>query len=727
MLYRGIWAQFAMLAATVQVLGQNDSAGVRARAQPIEIIRDTYGVPHIFAGSLADAAYGQGYCHAEDNLALVLEMTANARGIGASIVGRGRLEFDFLLRAFRVPEIARQSYDGLTPDRRAIVDGYAAGINRYLSEHVDQRPAWLKSMTGVDVVAITKLRHFQESLSSAQADLIGEPQVGRERDQANPAGDGGASNMWALAPSRTTDGSVVLLSDPHLPWDGPTKWHEAHLVVGDRWIYGATFASAVGIGIGFTADVAWGMTNNGADIGDVYRITLDPNNHNLYRFDEGWRETTTQTFSVDVREADGSTRSVEKKIRFTHHGPIVQENATAHQAFAARLAGLESPAFTLSWVGNFNAQNLTELEAGFDAAFINKWNCVAADRHGNIGYYYFCAARERSDDFRWDAPVDGSISATQWGKQLTWRDLPHTRNPPSRYLMNCNNNSYTVTRDCPLLPSNYPRNLMSQGTTLPPTTRAHRAMELIEAKPQHDLASLQALALDIKTLAAQPLIELIVDAEKKAGAASADPSGQRKRAISILQSWDGIATTENLALPILSAYLEVTQPAAVPAGGKARRAGSRNTGGKVAPATPQEVLANFDSGLELLQKRWGDKPVTWGQVHVIRRGDKEFPMPGAGPDRGVDPFTCLFMAGAKRFTEGRYLCENGSSWMQLVAFQGGEVQAQTILPFGTSNNAASPHYADQMPLYAQRKLKKALLTRPEIEAAATARKLLSRE
>jgi acyl-homoserine-lactone acylase len=138
------------------------------------------------------------------------------------------------------------------------------------------------------------------------------------------------------------------------------------------------------------------------------------------------------------------------------------------------------------------------------------------------------------------------------------------------------------------------------------------------------------------------------------------------------------------------------------------------------------VLQNLDAALSLLQDRFGGGPVTWGRLHVIERGGKELPMPGAGSDRGVDPFTCLFMAGAKKSNGGKFYCDSGSSWMQFVVYRDGKVSAQTIVPFGNSNDPASSHYADQMPLFARRQLKPALLTREEIEGAVENRVVLER-
>lgn len=688
--------------------------GEAVSTKAAEIIRDHHGVPHIFGETLADAVYGQGYCHAQDNLELLLEEFAAERGVAARVAGKSQLESDVMVRAFGLRALAERCHGEFSAEQRDIIDGYAAGIERYLGEHPELRPEWLGAVTGVDIVGCTKLRQLQQSMSVAKADLGGKSKASREQDLAAADDPGGASNMWALRPERTTDGSTKLLSDPHLPWKGATKWHEVELIVGDRWIYGAIFPGGPGVGIGFTPNVAWGYTNNGADIADVYREELDPANPDRYRYDGGWRAIRSETYRIDARQEDGGMRTVEREVRFTHHGPIMKENRGAHQAFAVHLAGWEEQAETLDWVANFHADSLKDFEAGLDAGHAYKWNCIAADRRGNIGYYYQCAARVRDDTLRWNAPVDGSNPATEWGRYLSWRELPHAMNPKSGYLVNCNNNAYTVTRDCPLKPADFPRNLMSQATELKPDTRAHRAMELIEARPRHDDASFGAIATDLKTLTAQPLVDLVLGAVKKAGARMPDAAGRRAGAVATLKAWDGRATVENRALPILAGFLEAAED-----GGVEKR--------EVLLMPTAEVVETLDEGLALLEKRWGTEPITWGRLHVGKRGDREVAMPGAGSERGEDPFSTLFMIGAKQRIGGKYYCDSGSSWIQSVTYRAdGRMEAWTVLPFGNSNVPDSPHYNDQMALFANRAMKPALVTREAIEAAEESRVVLER-
>ncbi|MBP7141062.1 MAG: penicillin acylase family protein [Opitutaceae bacterium] len=682
-----------------------------AGADPVEIVRDTYGVPHIRGSTLADVLFGQGYCHAEDNLPVVLSGILASRGESALHGGdgrRGSIEVDFSVRIFGLQTVARRNYESLSAADRRLVDAFAMGIAKFLSEHPEKRPSWLGDISGVDVIAITKLRQLQQSLGVARDDLSGKAASRRERELAMALDRNGASNIWALRPSRTSDGSTRLMSDPHLPWEGATKWHEAHLIVGDRWIYGASFAGCPGVAIGFTADLAWGFTNNGADIADVYRLKLNPANPNQYLYEGAWRNLRNETFAVEARGENGEVQRIERVVRFSHQGPIMQEDRKANEAFAVRLAAFESHSEVLDWVNTMGATSLAEFEAALDRAHGYKWNCVAADSSGNIGYYYLCAARERDESLAWNAPVDGSSAKTEWGPALSWRKLPHIVNPSGGYLVNCNNNAFTVTRGGDLKPGKYPRSYGSQSTKLATDSRAHRAIDLIEARAKHDQASVAAITFDLRTLTAEPLVKRILGAAGSMGAGGKGGSEKRAAALRILREWDGFATIGNQALPLLAGFLQAAENE-----GLSLR--------QLEKQSPKGLMTLFDAGLDLLEKRWGSGPVTWGQLHVIRRGDLEVPVPGAGSERGKDPFSTLFMVGAKTMENGQYLADSGSSWLQSVAYLKGKVTAGTVLPLGNSNDPNSKHFNDQARLYAAREMKPALLARVEIEANAESR------
>ncbi len=666
----------------------------------VEIIRDNWGVPHIYADSQADAGFGLGYAQAEDGVQPILQYVMQARGQAARLsASRQAIEQDVLVRAFRVPEISETIYQATPAEVRAVLDAYAAGINRYLEKHPEAKPAWFDRMTGLDEMRLLKWFQFNQEWAIARQDLSGISQQSRDTDQASPPA--GASNMWVVGPKKSSHGEVMLLSDPHLPWDGVTRWHEYQLTIGNRWIYGAGFFGFANVGIGFTPDVAWGATNNAADTADIYREKLNPDNAGQYRYDGQWRNIETRSFEIEVK----GRGKVQRKVRFTHHGPIVREDRARHVAYAARLAGLETVNLALLSSEYFEANDVHDIYRSNRRGDHFKWNRIAIDRHGNIAYFYFAATHQRDDRFDWRRPVDGSTKDTEWGPPIPWDKLPAMFNPPAGYIVNCNNNPYTDTPDSPIKPADFPRHLADQSLTLRPESRAYRATELIAAVPKLNFQDMERISMDVKAVAAEPYIRLILAAYRKAGS----PEGDVKRAVEILRDWDRMATIDNKATPILTTFVEV--------------AGNI---GRVRRESPGRILENLKKALGIMRQRWGAIEVRQGDVHVSKRGRQILPLAGAGNERAANPFVTLFMTGADHREGKQWVATRGSSWMMLVKYDQGKVEAETLLPWGVSRNPDSPHSADQARLFSKRQYKKALLSRQEVEAAASARLVLRR-
>ena len=680
------------------------AAATTVRAGEIEIIRDSFGVPHIFADSEYDGSLGLGYAQAQDNLDTVLRYVIDARAQAACVAGtRANIEQDFRFRMFRLPEISNALYGQMTGAERSRCDGFAEGINLYLRRHADLKSDWFDRVTGVDTVAVIKAYQIRQQWADVMQDMRGVAQTRREIDRAG-GDDGGASNMWCVGPTRSTQGEVMLLSDPHLPWTGSSKWYESHVTIGDRWVYGAGFFAFAGVGIGFTQDVAWGGTNSGSDMADVYRVALNPDNADQYRYEGQWRDIGTRVVEIDVR----GRGKMERSFRNTHHGPIVSEDRSKNVAYAARLAGLET--MNLARIGSayFNAKTVHDLYRASRGGDFHKGHRVMIDRQGNIGYIYHACTHERDDRFDWRKLLDGSTKETEWGPRIPFEKLPHMFNPPSGFIQNCNNNPYTNTPDSPIKPRGFPRHLASQSTVLQPNQRAFRATELLDALDKISFADMERISMDVKCLTADKYLDAILASYARLPD-RLDGNEDVKRALDILKTWDKMATVDNRALPILTTVVEVV-------GNKAPR-------GK---PTAVQVATVFEKALALMKRRWGSVSIRWGDVHVIQRGDLVLPAAGAGSERSTTPFTTLYMTGTSKMVDSRWPADRGSSWMMLVKYHQGTVEAKTILPWGNSPDPNSSHYADQAPLFANRQYKKALLTRDEILADAKSTIILER-
>ena len=670
-------------------------------AAEVEIIRDDWGIPHIYADSMAGAAFGLGYAHSEDNLDGVLEPVVSARGESAKYSGEPKdLERDFQLRAFGIPTIARRLYKGQPVEIRAVLDGYAAGVNRYLKMHPKRKPDWFDRMTGLDEMALMKWYQFQQGLTVARTELRAIlPESGRRPEPNQQEG----SNMWAVGPARSKDGDIMLMSDPHLPWSGLTQFYEQQLIVGDRWLYGASAYGFFVTVVGFTPDVAWGSTNNAADIADVYEETIHPEDPNRYRYDGGWRDVEIKSIAIEVR---GKGRVV-RQVQRTHHGPIIRRDPANRKAYAVRLAGLEQTGLAALVTGYFRAGNVRQHLNSNSQGDHFKWHRIAIDRHGDMAYTYFSATHKRDDRFNWRRPVDGSIRDTEWGPRIPWDELPRMINPPAGYIVNCNNNPYTNAPDSPIQPAGFPAHLANQETRLRTTTRAYRANELIAAIPSLTFEDMERISMDVKAVNAEPYLQALFRAfEREPALLSKNP--RVKRALEILKGWDQMATVENKAVPILTTFAEVA--------GEIQQTGRDG---------PEVVRSSFVRAVELMQQRWGGVEVPQGQIHVLKRGDLVLPLAGAGNQRASNPFVTLYMTGARKMEGGQWIADQGSSWMMLVRYRRGQVTAKTVLPWGNTENPTSPHYNDQARLFARRRYKQPALVRAQVEARASSRIILN--
>ena len=216
------------------------------------------------------------------------------------------------------------------------------------------------------------------------------------------------------------------------------------------------------------------------------------------------------------------------------------------------------------------------------------------------------------------------------------------------------------------------------------------------------------ISMDVKCLTADPYLNVILKSYEELPD-RLNGNSDAKEAIDILSKWDKMATVDNRALPILTTFAEV--------------AGNRTPGHR---PSAKQVAATFEKALELMEKRWGSVSIPWGDIHVIQRGNQLLPAPGAGSTRSTTPFTTLYMTGTSKMIDNRWPADRGSSWMMLVKYHRGSVEAKTILPWGNSPDPKSPHYADQASLFSRRQYKKALLTREEIVADAKSRITLTR-
>ncbi|HEX3674909.1 MAG TPA: penicillin acylase family protein, partial [Rhizomicrobium sp.] len=336
------WKWGALALALVVVLGLGGIIVADRMAQPsppdpatliakaanyrVHIVRDNFGVPHVFGHSDADVGFGIGFAHSEDDFATIQDVALATRGTLAATEGIGAATTDYLVHLMRVWETVNARYEkDLPPDVRRVVEAYADGVNYYGALHPDKVKPGFLPLTGKDVVAgfVFKTPFFY-GLDNTLKQITAEPKPAAKL----PIG----SNGLAVAPSRSADGATRLLVNSHQPYVGPVSWYEAVLQSDEGWhVAGGFFPGSPFMLHGHNEHLGWANTVNNPDLADVYRLTLNPANENQYLLDGKWRDFETHDAAIRVKLFGPLIWTVHRAVLFSAHGPVLK---TDHGTFA---------------------------------------------------------------------------------------------------------------------------------------------------------------------------------------------------------------------------------------------------------------------------------------------------------------------------------------------------------------------------------------------------------
>lgn len=557
----GLGGSYAWLMTSLpKTSGRITVAGI---SQPVEIIRDQRGVPHIRAGSEADAFYALGFVHAQDRLFQMDFTRLIAQGRLSEFIGAQTLDSDRFMRMLDLVGQAEATLQALEPEWRRMLDAYAAGVNAYLSDHGGAWPPeylilrrtpepwqprdsllWAKLMTiqlsgnwrGELLRArlSTKwspamLEQLWPSWPTDQATTLALAELYRGLDLDRlaaglpaPLGPAQASNEWVLAGTRTTTGKPLLTNDPHLGLNAPGQWYLAHIEAPGLKLVGATAAGAPALVLGHNGQIAWGFTTTNADTWDLYVERLDPDDPARYMAPDGPRAFTTRTETIKVKgQAD-----VEMTVRSTRHGPVLSDLSAAARAATTpeHVIAIANPLLRVvdrTPAALFRLNRATDW-ASFVAA-LGDWygpmqNIVYADRAGHIGFYSPALLPRRPNGDGW-LPQPGWTGEHDWDGYVPFTELPQAFDPPAGRIINANNR---------IVPDGYPVFITRDWDA---SYRAWRIADLIDARERHDTVNMAEILRDEVSLFARDVLPRV--------RAVTPRSDEARRALTLLQGWDG--------------------------------------------------------------------------------------------------------------------------------------------------------------------------------------------
>jgi len=559
----------------------------------VTVARDGVAVPYIDAKSEADALFALGFVHAQDRL---WQMTLNrriAQGRLAEIAGMGGLQTDRFLRTLGIYRTAERLTGQLDAPTRALLDAYAAGVNQYLQRRNGPLPPeflltgapapepWRPSdsvawalMMALDLSRtyrdeLTRLRlaarfsraeidEFKPKYPGEAAPALAEypeiyrllglfrstpsitaadpPAVPELLGDLLPSGaqtEGIGSNNWVVAGSRTVSGKPLLANDPHLGLTTPAVWYFARLRAPGLEVFGATLPGVPYVILGRNRKVAWGFTNTGPDVQDLYIERVNPGRPDEYQTPDGYARFETRTETISVRGAD----PVELRIRTTRHGPVLsgvlgavdQVIDESRYVLSMRWSALEIADNSLKAFREMNrAGNAREFEAALAGFGLAMQNVVFADVEGNIGYVAAgrVPVRKPENDLHGLAPAPGWDARYDWAGWLSFTDLPRAINPADGMVVTANQN---------ITPAGYGHYIASDWT-LP--YRADRITQLLGLRSKHDVNSFRGIQADTLSLAARETLQ----AMRRLAPEPRTSAGQL--ALARLMIWDGTMSAQ---------------------------------------------------------------------------------------------------------------------------------------------------------------------------------------
>jgi acyl-homoserine-lactone acylase len=680
------------------------------QGEKVTIYRDTWGVPHIYADTEAGATYGLGYAMAEDRLDDLFKNIRTAIGRSAEIdPDSDNIQSDYFMQVLENEKKCEEYYNAAPEIHKAIADGFTKGVLAYINEHPENHPESFLDIKPWHSIAIGRTMILRWPIGTIMDDLRGSKNF-----------NGFASNEWAVAPSRSADNCSILLTDPHLTWEGLAVFYEAHISGGTLHTAGFHLLGSPLVGLGHNEYVGWAATTGGPDTSDVYAVKLHKGGApNEYEYDGEVRKAEIRFIKINVKDKAPEQRPA----LITHLGPAVsQPDLEKGVIFVGASPYFETVDLFKQTYGMVTAKNCDEFYAALGMNCFMEQNVMFADRDGNIQYVRTGRVPIRPEGYKWDAPVPGDTSKSQWLGIHDIKDLVQIKNPPQGYMQNCNISPLNMMKDSTLSPDKY-KDYIYNVSWDNENQRSRNSRELLDSDPRITKEKALAIAMNIDDILAGPWKTALKSAVDAAGTEKMKDPVFAAGVNDILQ-WHGRFQKDSTAATLVKFWRLKCE-----AGGIDVEAIFNGT---PLPADQHPKMLDLLSAAQAdLKASYGKEAVAWGEVHVIGRGGQYFPVDGAefggGPKKSNESETLLDVkAEGKPDEKGRLIANNGSMSMMLMFFHKEGIDSRSCYMWGQSSDPASPHYLDQAEkLYTQQKMKPTWFNKDDLLKNTESEKVLT--
>jgi acyl-homoserine lactone acylase PvdQ len=734
-----------------QTLSVQEQRRCEAEAKTVTIIRDKWGIPHIYGKTDADVVFGLMYAECQTDFNRVEKNYLEMLGRQAEAYGESYLYTDVMMRLVYDSAQAVSDYQKSPVWMHKLLDAFADGINYYLYKHPETKPLLLKrwepwyalmftdgsvsatSLGGVkmdeiknfyskNMGAVSARLHKTSQLSAVERMVLADRGMGVEEQAGSGvatgngtaaaevregAGTGGVgepaqeedeqergSNGFALAGFRTASEATELYINPHVPFYFRL---EVQLVSEEGLnTYGAVTWGQFFIYQGFNAHCGWMHTSSYADVADLYEEKVRQDDKKwVYEYEGQTKPVTAKPFTVYYKK-DETLQALPVTGLYTHHGPVMASRDGKWLSLREYNRSLN--ALLEAWLIT-KANTFDEYKKAMDIRANTTNNTVYADDQGNIAYWHGNFMPKRDNAYNWALPVDGSIAATEWKGLHELDEIVHVYNPATGWIQNCNSTPYSLSGSSSPDRTRYPAYMAPDGENY----RALNAARLLAGASEFTLDSLIAKGYDRYLTAFDVLLPALFEAY-----ASAPDSTKKilQEPMAILQKWDRRSAVHSVATTLAvewGARMASYTPRPRTSEDASNAVG--NITAELAASTSVQKTGELSAVLNELRQRYGSWKVEWGEICRYQRltgkiietyDDRKPSLPsGLVPSYfgALPSFVSRVMPGTKK----RY-GYSGNSFIAAVEF-GKKVKAKTIVTGGESSDPASPHFSDQASMY----------------------------
>jgi len=653
----------------------------------IEIIRDNYGVPHIYAPSDAEVAYGFAWAQAEDHFKLIQEGYLAGNGLLGKLIGLKGAGADFLTQLIQSEETVDKYYNTLDKKFIALAEAFAEGLNAYAKKYPEQ--ILEKKLFPLTVKKLLRYTQLQLFISNEADKLVSGIVNNSLSWPYKIEEDSKGSNLLAISRNRTGSDETFLAINTHQPLEGPTSWYEAHLVSKEGTnIIGAAFPGTPCILTGANEYLGWTHTVNYPDKADVFALQMHPKKKDVYLVDgkpyklEKFKAKLTLKFL-------GINIPIKKKFYKSIYGPTLK-NKTG--VYSVRTPSTTTIKAIEQWWKMNKATNFSEFYEALEMKALPGYNIGYADRNDTIFYISNGKIPIRPEGYDWRDVVPGNTLETLWDTYYDIKDLPQVVKPKSGFVYNANHSPFKSSSeaDNPIA-ENFAKEMNYETYD---NNRSTRLLQLLEEEERIDYKRFKRIKYDHQL--PTPLQYNYMDLNPLFDMRAADYP-EVGTLLTDIQNWDRITNpTSYGAGAYASLYYQLTP--------------FYYQLGKDRVFTKEALYEALKITKDHLKTYFNAERIQLGEFQKLVRGNKELPIYGL-------PDVVTAMKG-QPYKDGKIKITHGESYIGLVRFTPTKTYFESVISFGNSRRPESPHYTDQMELYSNFETKTMSFDRSDVMKTA---------